>query len=356
MPRAGVHIKDVGGALAAFAVVFAIYGAAPLIGVLLSLAHSPYDLPPGPLDRDEPREAVYWEPPAPPVPVDASAPSDDPEPSEPPSETPDSTVDAEEPAVDEPQLASAVSPSDRRTVLRERARARRAARQAKLAASPPPPPPPPVELTAKEQRKEDREDRQEARRAERKQCAELIDQIVQVADDEWWFGRELVNCYRTHLEQFDMIGGAAWAEDDKGKKLGVKVFISKSVRGDPGRAAGFKSGDVIRKVNGVRTAGWAGVTVVSTQLLRGHVKVERLRKGEEQIVHLRVKDLDELQQAREAQQALADGEPGPERSGGVRYGDLSTGRAGPRAAPPRPPARAARAGRPSGPTGRSAPR
>lgn len=305
--------RDGVGAVVSAGSVLCLYGAPVLLALIWGSTHDGLvsmgsDVFPVMPDR----EAVVWIPPRLPGPPADPAADEPIEPSPEPAvePTPDaSPADDASPSDGPAPDTLAMQKEDRRQRLKAARLRRLTARGAggvEVAASGPSEPPP--EPTRKEERELERQARKRERRAERKQCAELVDQIVQVSEDEWWFGRELVNCYRTHLEQFDLIGGVDWSENDRGKKEGIKVYVSRSRRGEPGRLAGFRTGDVIRSLNGVRVAGWGGVAVASTQLLRSHVKVKRIRDGEEQIVHLRVVGPDELDEAKRAQQALVDGD------------------------------------------------
>ena len=240
--------------------------------------------------EDEPAEAVE-----PAEPSDSNPTADEPV-AEP------ATVPAE-PSVGEPvdAVAAVAKPrvvdAKRRALARARARARAKNARANR---------PRRELTAKEQRKVEKRRRKIARQAERKQCDALADQILKVSDDEWWFGREIANCYRTHLEQFDRLGGAWWKKDESGKSIGVGLSVSRSRRGEPARRAGFQTGDVIQSVNGLRVRSWGGVTIAATQLTRKRVKLKMIRDGEKRTITLRVVSLDTLLDKRAELEAVAE--------------------------------------------------
>ncbi|MEZ4318826.1 MAG: PDZ domain-containing protein [Myxococcota bacterium] len=274
-----------------------LYGTPLVLGVFIGLFRQPADLPAGSTDRQGAREAVMWFPPSPPEAVvddDAGLAPTDPDgtTAEPDSPSEVASADLDE-ALVVPEEA-AVKGSIR--MRPKRGRVASGPRQ-------------PRELTKKQTRTIERRKRKRERQAQRKQCSELVDQIVQVDEHEWWFGRELANCYRTHLEQFDQLGGAWFEDDERGKSVGVGVSVSGSARGEPARLAGFRSGDVIVSVNGIPVRGWGGVSLAATQLVRGHVKMKRLRNGELEVVHLRVVSEERIAEAKQAQQAVADDSP-----------------------------------------------
>lgn len=245
------------------------------------------------------REVVMWMPPAPPGPQDlgmvAEAGSTQDGDRVDPSPVEDSVASSPvEPAIATASTADVIAPAKRRPVMSMRMRRRIAARKN-----------PPVERSKKAQRKHDKRKRKRARQAERKQCHELIDQIVEVSDTEWWFGRELVACYRTHLEQFDRIGGAFWKKGEDGKRLGIAVRVSATRRGEPGRRAGWKTGDVVMSVNGFRVRSVTGVGLAATQLLRNKVRVKRIRDGKQETLIMRVVSEEKLAQKRIELQAVA---------------------------------------------------
>ncbi len=228
-------------------------------------------------------------------------PPDSPEPVEPISPVDDAVADAEAPtppdaSASEPSTVQRRVPSAKRQAL---ARARARARQARAKR-------PKRELTKKQKRKIAKRKRKRERMAKRKQCDELSDQILKIDDQEWWFGREIANCYRTHLEQFDRLGGAWWKKNDRGKHIGVALSVSRSRRGEPARRAGFKTGDVIQSVNGLKVRSWGGVTIAATQLVRKRVKLKMIRDGEKQTITLRVVSPEDLEAKRAELEAVAE--------------------------------------------------
>lgn len=156
----------------------------------------------------------------------------------------------------------------------------------------------PRELTKKQQRRRERRERQRERLARQPQCDELIGQIVQVAEDEYLVGRDLVSCYRAHPRQFLKIGGMRWEEDEDGKHLGLRILISSRSRSDIARAVGFRRGDVLRSLNGVPLRSAAGSGFAAVQLLGNKAKVKFLRDGEEHKVVLRAVGERRLEKAR----------------------------------------------------------
>jgi hypothetical protein len=268
------------------------------------------------------RDAVVWMPPSPGDDGAADAGPEeevDDEPVEPlPAEpAPDESAPTEEPAdapADEPVEPASVAegtsgavadgpPARRSPRSREqhphagqarRVASRPAARRARTRAP----------LTAKQQRKRARRAKRRERRAERKQCAELIDQLVQVDDDSWWVGRELINCYRTHPQQFVDMGGAWWHEE-KGRKRGVRIHVSSRARGDVARRAGFRRGDIIRSINGVPIRSDFTGALAATQLLRGRGRVRLIRDGEKRMLSYEVVGLRKLEEKRDELAALA---------------------------------------------------
>ena len=172
----------------------------------------------------------------------------------------------------------------------ERARARSKAR-----ANQRPPAKPP---TKKQLRKRERRKKMVAKLEQQEQCHELLDQIVQVGEDEWWIGQDIVQCYRAHPRQFMRMGGMAWKEDDRGKRIGLRVTVSRSERGDVARAVGFKKGDVLRSLNGMALRNVAGSSFAMSQLLGKKLKIKFLRGDEEHVARLRVVKQDLLEEAR----------------------------------------------------------
>jgi hypothetical protein len=250
-------------------------------------------------DEDEEDDSDASDEPDPPEASDPLAPVADVGPPVPGDST-DAVADAESTRPD--ARGRQVANAKRQALARARARADARAKRAKR------------ELTAKEKRKIERRKRKRERMAKRKQCDELSDQILQVSDDEWWFGREIANCYRTHLEQFDRLGGAWWKKDENGKSIGVGLSVSRSRRGEPARRAGFKTGDVIQSVNGLKVRNWGGVTIAATQLARKRVRLKMIRDGEKQTITLRVVSLDALVEKRMELEAVAEAPPtGPDR-------------------------------------------
>ncbi|MCB9674564.1 MAG: hypothetical protein H6737_05565 [Alphaproteobacteria bacterium] len=294
MTRSG--LKDAISAAGTLALVVCLYGTPIFLAVLIGLVRSPFAGVPGTLDVEGEREAVFWSPPPPPGPgAEATDGTADAEDAVPVEADADDAVDSDD-GDDEALAMLADANTDPRAKRPRRTRKKRVVKSGA-----------PRELTKQEQRQKDRRDRKRERRAERKQCAELKHLILQVDEDEWWFGREIANCYRTHLEQFDMLGGAWFETDDRGKSVGIGVRISRS-RGEPARLAGFRSGDVIQSVNGIKVRGWGGITLAATQVMRGHAKVKRVRDGKVEVVHLRVVGEKELEEKRLALQAVASDE------------------------------------------------
>ncbi|MFK7929540.1 MAG: hypothetical protein AB8H79_15190 [Myxococcota bacterium] len=154
------------------------------------------------------------------------------------------------------------------------------------------------ELSNKQKRVRKRRKRQRERLAKQPKCDALIDQIVPVAEGEWWVGKELAGCYRTHPRQFGRMGGMQWVEDDKDKRVGLKLYLNRKERGDIARAVGFKRGDVLRSLNGVPLRSTVGSSFAVAQLLGGRAKLKFLRKGEEHQVVLRVVSDKKLERAR----------------------------------------------------------
>lgn len=266
-------------------------------------------------DRSDTREAVVWIPPAP-IEASEGLPAEEDEPAEEEPEAPD---EAEPTAPEAPPngdaLASAAGEGPAVATKRPsrqaaRARARNRARQRRLRmararrqATPPKPLPP------KEARKRDRRKRREERRAERKQCGELLDQIVEIEQDEFWVGREIVNCYRTHPQQFMAMGGAWWNLENE-KKRGVRIHVSSRPRGDVARAAGFRRGDIVQAVNGIPIRSDATGALAATQFFRGRARVKIVRGGEKRTLRYRVVGDAKLEEKRLEMAALAGVEPG----------------------------------------------
>lgn len=292
-------------AAATLVVVVSLYSGPVLLSVLLGLFDLAGSLDDGVFvddDRGATREAVVWIPPGDPDGEDGVAEDGDDEPA---AEEPPPTPPAPSPS---PELASTTGsgppvagPEARpvKDVKRRRPRRRGAARQVVRA--------PPPELSPKEQRQRDRKVARAERRAERKQCVELVDQMVEVDTDSMWVGRELVNCYRTHPEQFIEMGGAWWYVVD-GKKEGVRVHVSSRTRGDVARAAGFRSGDIVLSINGIPIRSDAWGSLAATQLLRGRGKVRILREGEKRTLEFKVVGDDKLEAKRLEMAALAGAE------------------------------------------------
>lgn len=239
------------------------------------------------------REAVWYEPPGPaeaedeqpqlePDSTEASepAPAEEPDPTEPtepdPPEEPDAAQDEAPagPAIDS-QLAMADSPS---TV--QARRPRRTRRVVKRT---------PRVLPDKQLRKLKRRRRKHERRARQKQCAELTDHVLLVEEDEAWVTRELVNCYLAHPEQSYRMGGTWWAQDERGKRIGFGVRVSR--RHPLSRHFGLKTGDIVLSVNGFKLRTWSGVTFAAPNLLRGRLKLKIIRDGEKRkhFVHVKTK-------------------------------------------------------------------
>ena len=263
---------------------------------------------------DDGREVVFWTPPSPPAPVEESVEDAEPEPVEPVVEAPSSE---EEPAeVTSPTQAEAVpgglaSAAGRGPVVARHPRlegrvARRTGRRPTRARTRRAPTPPP---SLQEARKRAKRIRRAERRAERKQCGELTDLVVATEEeDHFWVGRELVNCYRTHPQQFFDIGGAWWHVEDE-KKRGVRIHLSSRARGDIARAAGFRKGDVVRSINGIPIRSDATGALAATQILRARAKVRILRDDVERTLHFRVVNEDRLEEKRLEMAALAGVEP-----------------------------------------------
>jgi hypothetical protein len=153
-------------------------------------------------------------------------------------------------------------------------------------------------------RKRARRSRQRDRIAKQPQCHEMIGQIVQVDDNEWFVGRDLVGCYRAHPRQFMRMGGMAWVEDERHKRLGLRIFVSRHQRGDVARAIGIQRGDILRSLNGVPLRSVGGSSIALTQMLGSRAKLKILRHGREYRILLRVVRDDKLERAREEQAAL----------------------------------------------------
>lgn len=166
----------------------------------------------------------------------------------------------------------------------------------------------PRELTKKQQRRRNRRKRQRERMADQPQCHELVDQVVQISEDEWWVGRDLAGCYRSYPRQFARIGGLRWVEDEDDKRVGLRVYVSRRTTGDVARAVGFRRGDVLRSLNGMPLRTKAGSGFAMLGLLGNKAKVKFLRDGQEHRVTLRVVGQGKLERARSARLlAEADG-------------------------------------------------
>lgn len=244
------------------------------------------------------RPEVFWMPP-PPVSVDAGT-GDEVLPSEQvATASAPEAIETDGVAEAEPLQVVTKRAQVRRKRVRRRPVAKGTAKRVRGKRAPRPPP------TKKELRVKQRRSKRRERRAERKQCADLVDQIVMISETEVLFGREIVNCYRSHLEQFDALGGAAWAEED-GKHIGIRLRPSR--RSAVPKAAGFKSGDIIKSVNGFRMRSMTGVGLAATQILRKKAKIKRIRDGELQVVIYRVVSLERVEEAKRELAALADAE------------------------------------------------
>lgn len=281
---------------ATFVVVASLYGGPLVVSGLLALFGPGGATTDTLFVGDDPsREPVVWMPPAPRTPDApgedglAGSPSNEPVPETDPVATPADTLAM---ASDSP--AQAVRKKVRKPPRKRRLQRARVKRPRKA----------PRQLSAKEQKKRDRRKKRLERRAERKQCAELIGQIVEVDQDTWWVGRELVNCYRTHPEQFIAMGGAWWAEDD-GKKVGVRLHVSSRKRGDLARRAGFRKGDVVMSINGLPIRSKAGGALAMTQLLRGRARIKIVRAKKPRTLKYRVVSEKRLDAKRLEVEALA---------------------------------------------------
>ena len=298
MRQSARSLKEAAGAAGTLALVVLLYGAPVILSVMIGAFRSPFGVSSG-VDVAGEREVVYWNPPPVETP-EGDAASDAEEAGDEGDAEPEG--DAPDPASPDSSAADAASdvlavPSEtlsRPEVIVQAKRVRRAAARG-----------PKRELTKKQKRLRAKYKRRRERIAQRKQCAELQDQILQIDEDEYWFGREIANCYRTHLQQFDLLGGAWFANDDDGDPLGVGVSVSRGKRGEPARLAGWKTGDVILSVNGIRVRKWGGISLAATQLMRGRVRVKRLRGGEKESVLMRVVSKDALEEKRRALEAVA---------------------------------------------------
>lgn len=282
--------------------VVALYVAPWMLGVV------PHDLPT--LEVVElpaaPREAVFWFPPAPQEDVEqvedalALAPVVE-EPAAIPVEQPDPPRAVEAPASIAP--AAATAPAQRPRPERVKRAVRKRPVQALVAAAPPKAPPKPkVVLTPKQERQKERVAKRRERLAEQPQCRDHLDQILKIASTEdseaWLVGEDLVSCYRAHPQQFMDMGGMEWAEE-KGKKIGLRVYVSNRQRGEVARTLGFQKGDVLHSLNGFSLRNPATVTLALTQLTRNKAKLKYLRDGEKRVFEVQVVDLEELELARE---------------------------------------------------------
>ena len=254
------------------------------------------------------RVVVYWTPPEERAPEDADCdqaegedpgalaetaePSDPVDASEAPSASPTDQV-----ATEIAMVAPVVDPKARliRHGETTRKRPHRATRTTR----------PPRELTKKQQRQRDRRQRRRERLAQQPQCHELVAQIVPVSEDEFYVGRDLAGCYRAHPLQFAYMGGMSWVEDEDDKHVGLRIRLSRGPKGQVGRAAGFKPGDVLKSLNGVPLRSKAGAGIAMMGLLGNKAKVKFTRGGEEHTVVLRVVNARKLAAARDEAEARA---------------------------------------------------
>lgn len=287
--------------------VFALYGAPWLLGLL------PDDGPRFEVNLPSPheREAVVWLPPQPSPATEAVV--DEPTEVDPvattPTEPEPGPAASDEVAPVEPTLAAS-SPSPKLQRARRVARPRPARPKVRRVASTRPSKTRRPARTKKQQRRIDRLNRREARREERVMCREMVDLMVHVDhtedSDTWVVGKPLVNCFRAHPQQFMDMGAMLFAEDTRGKKLGLKVYPSSRPRGEVARALGFQRGDILRSFNGLSLRNHATIGLALTQLTRNKAKLVYLRDGERRTFRVRVVDEDELEAARMDASAVAD--------------------------------------------------
>lgn len=286
---------------------------------LLNLGQQPMAPTSAPMEQAS-REAVVWIPPpaaAPEPAADSPAvafeeveePTEVGGPADPPTPPADVDPDETDALVDLEEEADAATPPPdaapsatkrgvRRDDRRGRPRPTRAASGVEEAPKPPP--------TRKQQRRRLRWDRKQERLAKQPQCRDHMDEMVRIDQRgrhaRWMVSEALVGCYRDHPGQFVNIGGMDWAHDERGRKQGLEIYVSRRERGDVARAIGLRRGDVLTRLNGVSLRKPATATFALTQLTRGQAKLEFERAGERHVLEVTVVDggaIAALQRARQ---------------------------------------------------------